>query len=302
MRLVLGVAVVCVSTVLFVGAPVEAAAPTLENARSLIEAGSPEEAILALRELVEAEPGDAAAWSLLGGTLHRLERFDESVAAYERAVAAGAPAATTRYNQACAAARAGRTDGALTALEEAVRNGFRQIGLLETDVDLVSLHGHERFVSLVNEVETKARPCTFSADFRQFDFWIGTWDVLMPDGRKAGTNRIERAADGCLLIENWSSALGGSGKSLNFFDHRTGTWRQTWVDSSGRIIRYDGELVDGVMRFVGTVDELDGTRELSRMTIEPRPDGTVRQLIERSKDDGATWSVWFDGTYAHTAP
>ena len=51
---------------------------------------------------------------------------------------------------------------------------------------------------------------------RQFDFWVGHWRVT-EHGKPAGENRIERILDGCALLENWTGAQGGAGKSLNFF-------------------------------------------------------------------------------------
>ena len=51
---------------------------------------------------------------------------------------------------------------------------------------------------------------------RQFDFWIGEWDVTTPDGKPAGSSRIERIANGAGLLENWSgypAPAGGNGKS-----------------------------------------------------------------------------------------
>jgi hypothetical protein len=52
---------------------------------------------------------------------------------------------------------------------------------------------------------------------RQFDFWIGRWQVSQA-GKPAGNNHIEKILDGCALLENWTGAQGGTGKSLNFFD------------------------------------------------------------------------------------
>ena len=39
-----------------------------------------------------------------------------------------------------------------------------------------------------------AAACDSSA-FRQFDFWLGEWQVRTPDGKLVGTNRIERQYD-----------------------------------------------------------------------------------------------------------
>ena len=45
------------------------------------------------------------------------------------------------------------------------------------------------------------QPCA-GPSHRGFDFWIGTWDVFLPDGSKAGENVVEPIAGGCALLEN----------------------------------------------------------------------------------------------------
>ena len=45
-----------------------------------------------------------------------------------------------------------------------------------------------------------------AAEFHQFDFWIGTWDVTRPDGARAGENRVEPILGGCVLRESWTGA------------------------------------------------------------------------------------------------
>src|SRR5689334_20132368 len=54
-----------------------------------------------------------------------------------------------------------------------------------------------------------ARPCG-AAEYRQFDFWIGEWDVFDRDGSKAGHNRVESIEGGCGVQENWTSIGGGT--------------------------------------------------------------------------------------------
>ncbi len=44
------------------------------------------------------------------------------------------------------------------------------------------------------------------AEYRQFDFWLGTWAVHS-SGRVAGETGSS-GARGCLLIENWTGAKG----------------------------------------------------------------------------------------------
>jgi len=82
---------------------------------------------------------------------------------------------------------------------------------------------------------------------RQFDFWVGHWRVT-EHGKPAGENRIERILDGCALLENWTGAQGGAGKSLNFFDRDDGLWHQTWIDRSGGALFLAGKFGNGAMR------------------------------------------------------
>ena len=52
-------------------------------------------------------------------------------------------------------------------------------------------------------------PCD-GASFRQFDFWLGQWQVLTADGKEAGFNRITAAERGCVLEERWRGSQGGT--------------------------------------------------------------------------------------------
>ncbi|HEX9764150.1 MAG TPA: hypothetical protein VGA39_02605 [Candidatus Acidoferrales bacterium] len=156
-------------------------------------------------------------------------------------------------------------------------------------------------LSLPATAQEPRRPGCEQAEYRQFDFWLGDWDVLTPDGSKAGANRIERILNGCALLENWTSARGGAGKSLNFYNPAGKRWEQAWVADSGWIVKYQGEYRDGAMRFEGESIQRDGSSVRSRMTVTPLEDGRVRQLIEQSKDGGATWSTGFDATYVRRA-
>ncbi|HEX7069651.1 MAG TPA: hypothetical protein VF190_02550 [Rhodothermales bacterium] len=135
---------------------------------------------------------------------------------------------------------------------------------------------------------------------RQFDFWIGEWDVFNPDGEHLGRNRIERTAAGCALIETWKGDRGGTGNSINYFDPERQKWVQTWVGGSGYVIDVAGEFVDGSMRLEGRYVQTDGTVQPFRGIWTPLKDGRIRQLLETSTDSGATFETWFDGYYVRT--
>jgi hypothetical protein len=145
-------------------------------------------------------------------------------------------------------------------------------------------------------------PACERPEHRQFDFWIGEWDVTLPNGNKAGTNRIQSINAGCALREEWTGAGGTTGTSLNAFDAISGRWHQTWIGSDGILLLLDGGLRDGAMELSGVIVARDGARTHNRIRWTPisGTPATVRQLWEVSSDGGNTWAVAFDGTYRRT--
>jgi len=140
------------------------------------------------------------------------------------------------------------------------------------------------------------RPCMYSAEARQFDFWVGDWDVFLPTGQKTGTNTVQLFSNGCGLLENWTSTLAGDGKSINFYDTSTAKWYQSWIGSGGGALRYAGAFKDGAMRFEGETIA-NGKKTLQKLTFFKLDENTVRQLFEASSDDGKTWTITFDLKY-----
>ena len=141
-------------------------------------------------------------------------------------------------------------------------------------------------------------PCS-SAEHRQFDFWLGEWNVHV-DGEKRGENTIRRAMGGCVVHESYrTEGSDYEGQSFNVYDRRRGVWHQTWVDNQGLLLQLDGGFQDGRMRLEGTVREDDGGESLHRITwsrVEGNED-RVRQHWERSTDGGESWETVFDGEY-----
>jgi hypothetical protein len=136
-------------------------------------------------------------------------------------------------------------------------------------------------------------PCD-AAEYRQFDFWVGSWRVEV-EGKTAGHNEIAAQHNGCLLEERWTSANGGSGSSMNFYDPDQQLWRQIWV-SGGTLIELQGSLEDNSMRLTGTITYLaDGRKLPFRGQWTPLLDGRVRQFFEEQRD--GSWQVWFEGFY-----
>ena len=134
--------------------------------------------------------------------------------------------------------------------------------------------------------------------FRQFDFWIGDWEVHDAGGKPAGRNVITSEQNGCVLVERWTSARGGTGMSMNHYDPAARVWRQHWV-GLGIILEMHGSLKDGAMVLEGPLQYVGQDRVTTlRGVWTPLPDGRVRQHFTESSDGGKTWTEWFDGYYS----
>lgn len=138
-------------------------------------------------------------------------------------------------------------------------------------------------------------PCS-DPGYRQFDFWVGKWEVLRRDGKVAGANRIEREYGGCVLHERYATPRKYTGESLNTYDPSRKMWHQTWVDNSELLLLLDGQFDGKSMIMEGKTLDATGKETKHRITWTPNADGSVRQLWESTDAKGA-WTVAFDGLY-----
>jgi tetratricopeptide (TPR) repeat protein len=228
-------------------------------------------------------------------SLHSLGKYEQAIEAFQKNVAiAKNPGAM--YNIACGYSRLKQTDKAFEWLEKALSGGAAQFVKMEADADLENIRADARFKQMTELADRKKRPCVYSAEARQFDFWVGDWDVFNLAGQKVGTNSIQMFADGCGVMENWTDTVGGSGKSINYYDASTQKWYQHWIGSGGGALRYAGNFKENAMRFEGETMS-NGKKTLQRLTFFKIDENTVRQLSETSADEGKTWTVSYDFKY-----
>jgi hypothetical protein len=138
-------------------------------------------------------------------------------------------------------------------------------------------------------------PCAEDARYHALDFWIGDWVARVPDGREAGRNTILPILEGCVLSENWTGAIGLTGKSYSFFDAKRSTWQQLWVDDHGDVTHFThGTAEDGRVTFF-TDGEADGSG-VRRLTFSRIDADHVRQHSETSSASGE-WTTEYDLAY-----
>lgn len=145
-------------------------------------------------------------------------------------------------------------------------------------------------------------PACTAPEHRQFDFWVGRWDVY-PTGtqRLVAHSLIERLHGDCVIRETWMPLRGGGGTSLNTWRPDEHRWRQLWADAQNNWTDFSGGMEGDAMVLTASVRNPDGSAGLTRMSYTRGADGSVRQAGTQSNDGGRTWTPTFDFTYRPAA-
>jgi hypothetical protein len=245
-----------------------------------------------------ATPKDANEWFRLAQQARQGEQLREAHAALDNAEQLGFQPMRVAFERARLLTLGDEPEKAVATLQSLADGGFTAVGFITGDPILSTLAGNSAYDGLVTEMAKLAYPCESDPSFAAFDFWVGDWEVHGPAGELAGHNTIERAQRGCVLIENWTSASGGTGMSINYLDKASGEWVQVWNAEGGSQIHIRGGMTDNGMRLVGTLHSVaNNTTVPFRGLWTQLEDGRVRQFFEQSTDGGETWTPWFEGFY-----
>ena len=132
---------------------------------------------------------------------------------------------------------------------------------------------------------------------KAFDFWIGEWVVYNTQGKEVGTNNIVSLQDHCVLQENWVSP-NSTGSSFNYYDLKSASWNQIWMDNKGNPLVLKGGMKDGKMQMQDEyLEQSDGQKYCNRISWEPKKDGSVVQTWELLDETGKAVRVVFKGIY-----
>ena len=272
----------------------QTATPSMKDADALFQNQKWQEAVSAYSAITAADPAQGLAWYRLGFALNSLGKYEEGAQAFQKAVDIG-HRPESMYGLAHSYALMKDKDRAFEWVTKAIENNLPQPRRVRFDPSLAILRDDPRFAELLTLVDRKAHVCMNTPEYRQFDFWVGDWQVLNKAGQQVGTNNVVALQSGCIIEENWVSGAGGTGQSFNFYNPVTHKWHQSYMDSDGGNWMMDGEFKDGAMRFEGAIYTPSG-KTMVKVTFFNLGD-RVRQLAETSNDQGQTWITGFDGMY-----
>ena len=156
-------------------------------------------------------------------------------------------------------------------------------------------------VTGIASAQSAPQPVCVTDEYRQFDFWLGQWDVYDPrTNQLVAHSLIEKLYDGCAVRENWLPLNGRGGGSLNSYRPDRKQWVQIWTDWQNSLNEYRGGLENGSMVMTGTSISASGKDLPARMTFEPKKDGSVVQTGYNSADSGKTWQLSYQFVYRKT--
>lgn len=269
--------------------------PAMAAANDLFARSDWAKAVQAYSQITVQEPANGLAWQNLGESNLQLKKYDPAVQAFRHAAQLMFRPLVNMVNVARALAAQGDRAAAFAQLHEvaATGKGSGVRAYIRMSPEFAVLAGQPEYRQIMEDIA----PCR-TAEFRQFDFWVGDWEVRDPSGANVvGANLVTREQEGCLIMEHWTSAAGGqTGTSFNYYDIRDKKWHQLYLDNSGNAGAFPamaGEFKDNKMVLLSD----EKATPVFRWTWYVISPGRVRQMAERSDDGQKTWRVTWDSVY-----
>lgn len=250
--------------------------------------------------LAKQHPEVPRLWIRWADSQRQLGQLEQALETMKNGLQAGAPPVFAEFLMGSIYAQRNEKEQAFEHLKIAVDNGYNQPEQFDKDQHLDSLRGDPRFAALKKQAEHNLKPCADTPENRQFDFWVGEWDVQTTQGGvPAGESKIELILGDCVVQENWqSNGNPYSGKSYNMYDAALKRWEQYWVDNSAGNIFFYGGLKDGVMDYwTDEIPQPSGPPLKRHLQFFKIGSDKVRQFSQGSTDGGKTWKPEYDFTY-----
>lgn len=274
-------------------------------ADSLYQLNDFKHALPLYEKIVKQTPANPVTWHRLGYCYHNMGKYAEALKCYEQSLANNPGPLLKQFVETRMAriySIQKNNTSAVEHLKKSVLLGYSNLSELETNADFAFLRSVAEYKALHDTIYNRTYPCMIDSNARKFDFWVGEWNAYQNGTNNlAGYSKIEIASGGCMILENWTSAIGSySGKSMNYYMPEIGKWEQTWIGSEGAQQRpnrfINGEYKEGAMRFDFSGKDQNGDYIGHFIFYNLGPD-KVRQFSEQSHDSGKTWVTNYDFLY-----
>jgi hypothetical protein len=156
-----------------------------------------------------------------------------------------------------------------------------------------------------------ASPCALP-EMRQFDFWVGEWELVSRFRRPDGTWTDERATDsvhpvlnGCALYQDWKGTVAGEplhGVSLTSYAPDRHQWQQAWSDDSGPSLYDFTGGMEGDRMVLSRQVTVDGKSAVRRQVFQNIQPDAFDWAYEQSLDSGKSWAPLWTIRYTRKRP
>jgi hypothetical protein len=140
--------------------------------------------------------------------------------------------------------------------------------------------------------------CVTNKESRQFDFWLGEWNIAYPGAPGGSASKVYLDLDKCLIIESWDGGEGHMGKNIFAYSSNDKSWRGMFADNRGRVHVFEGKVAQDSAEFFGPSRGPNGETVLNRLKVVRLAPDKVEQTWEKSSDNGATWTSLFRLEYS----
>lgn len=278
--------------------------PIFQKADSLFLARDYAQAKIEYESVLKSNEAPPLTWNRLAFSCYILGSYDDAVTYFDKSLTLNPPDQLKNI----ILIRLAKTYGvkkdkekALANLRKSIDAGYMNLNDIENDPNLQFLKSDPEYAKIKEVLVFKLNPCMGNSQKREFDFWVGDWNVFdAKTNRLAGTNSIHIASGGCMLLENWADITqSNSAKSMTYVNPDNGKWEQLFIDNSGQQVMHftDGVYKDGVMKFMITMKGPDGKEQTGEFVFEKKENGEVRQFQRMTPDGGKTWNMLFDLIY-----
>ncbi len=135
-------------------------------------------------------------------------------------------------------------------------------------------------------------------EYKQFDFWLGEWEVYNKKGEQVGSNSIVSIQDSCLIQENWTSKQ-ETGTSYTYYNKIDSSWNQIYIDNLGTVLQLKGSFQNNrmILQSERVKSKKANFYYFNRIIWEKDNQGNVSQKWDIVNDKGEVLQVAFDGIY-----
>lgn len=141
-------------------------------------------------------------------------------------------------------------------------------------------------------------PCASQPESKALDFWLGDWQIGVPNEHVNATSKVSLDLGDCVVVERWNGGDGHVGENMFGYSADDKSWHGMFADSVGHVhVFVDGRVGSDLAVFSGPSRGEHGERFLNRITIRRTGPGRVQQIWAKSSDGGKTWATVFDGEY-----